>query len=144
DLYAKLSYPFAHLIMALVGIPFALQSPRGGRVIGIALCIGLGLTYFLAHSAAVALARTDLLPPIVAAWSAHVLSAPLGLSLFLRPGPYPPEISPASRPSDPRHSSGVSPRVGVTARSGSSAPGRGFAAASDRGASGGSSETPPK
>jgi LPS export ABC transporter permease LptF/LPS export ABC transporter permease LptG len=84
DLYSKLSYPFAHLIMALVGIPFALQSPRGGRVIGIALCLALGLGYFLVHSAAVALARADLLPPIVAAWSANVLFASLGLFLYLR------------------------------------------------------------
>jgi LPS export ABC transporter permease LptF/LPS export ABC transporter permease LptG len=84
DLYAKMSYPFAHLIMALVGIPFALQSPRGGRIIGIALCLALGLAYFLVHSAAVALARTEILPPLVAAWSANFLFATLGLFLFLR------------------------------------------------------------
>jgi LPS export ABC transporter permease LptF/LPS export ABC transporter permease LptG len=84
DLYAKMSYPFAHLIMALVGIPFALQSPRGGRIIGIALCLALGLAYFVVHSAAVALARTDVLPPIVAAWSANFLFASLGLFLYLR------------------------------------------------------------
>jgi len=84
DLYSKVAFPFAHPIMALVGIPFALQSPRGGRVIGIALCLGLGLSYFLVHSAAVALARTDILPPIVAAWSANFLFATLGLFLFLR------------------------------------------------------------
>jgi lipopolysaccharide export system permease protein len=84
DLYAKMSYPFAHLIMALVGIPFALQSPRGGRIIGIALCLALGLAYFVVHSAAVALARTEVLPPIVAAWSANFLFASLGLFLFLR------------------------------------------------------------
>ncbi len=84
DLYAKLSFPFAHIIMALVGIPFALQSPRGGRVIGIALCLGLGLGYFLVHSAAVTLAKTEILPPVVAAWSANVLFATLGLFFFLR------------------------------------------------------------
>jgi LPS export ABC transporter permease LptG/LPS export ABC transporter permease LptF len=84
DLYSKMSYPFAHLIMALVGIPFALQSPRGGRIIGIALCLALGLAYFLVHSAAVALARTEILPPLVAAWSANFLFASLGLFLFLR------------------------------------------------------------
>lgn len=84
DLYAKLSFPFAHLIMVLVGIPFALQSPRGGRLIGIALCLALGLAYFLVHSAAVALARTDILPPLAAAWSANFLFATLGLFLFLR------------------------------------------------------------
>ena len=84
DLYSKMSYPFAHLIMALVGIPFALQSPRGGRVIGIALCLALGLGYFLVHSAAVALARTEILPPLLAAWSANFLFATLGLFLYLR------------------------------------------------------------
>jgi lipopolysaccharide export system permease protein len=84
DLYAKLSFPFAHLIMTLVGIPFALQSPRAGRLIGIAVCLALGLGYFLVHSAALALARADILPPIVAAWSANVLFASLGFFLFLR------------------------------------------------------------
>ncbi len=84
DLYSKLAYPFAHVIMALVGIPFALQSPRGGRVMGIALCLALGLGYFLVHSAALALARTELLPPVVAAWTANVLFASLGLFFYLR------------------------------------------------------------
>jgi lipopolysaccharide export system permease protein len=84
DLYSKLAFPVAAPIMVLVGIPFALQSPRGGRVIGIALCLMLGLGYFVVHSAAVALARADLLPPIVAAWSANFLFATLGLFLFLR------------------------------------------------------------
>jgi LPS export ABC transporter permease LptF/LPS export ABC transporter permease LptG len=84
DLYSKMSYPFALLIMTLVGIPFALQSPRGGRLIGIALCLALGFGYFLVHSAAVALARTEILPPLIAAWSANFLFASLGLFLFLR------------------------------------------------------------
>jgi LPS export ABC transporter permease LptF/LPS export ABC transporter permease LptG len=84
DLYSKIAFPFAHPIMALVGIPFALQSPRGGRVIGIALCLALGLGYFIVHSAAVALARTEVLPPLVAAWSANALFATLGLFLYLR------------------------------------------------------------
>jgi LPS export ABC transporter permease LptF/LPS export ABC transporter permease LptG len=84
DLHSKIAFPFAHPIMALVGIPFALQSPRGGRVIGIALCLALGLGYFIVHSAAVALARAEILPPLVAAWSANALFATLGLYLYLR------------------------------------------------------------
>jgi lipopolysaccharide export system permease protein len=84
DLYSKLSYPFAHIIMALVGIPFALQSPRAGRLIGVAFCLALGLGYFFVHSAALSLARIDVLPPVVAAWSANALFAFLGLFLFLR------------------------------------------------------------
>lgn len=84
DLHSKIAYPFALLIMALVGIPFALQSPRGGRMIGIAICLVLGLGYFLVHSAGLALARNEILPPIVAAWVANALFATLGLFLFLR------------------------------------------------------------
>ncbi len=84
DLHSKIAFPMAHPIMVLVGIPFALQSPRGGRVIGIALCLALGLGYFIAHSAAVALARTEILPPLVAAWAANALFATLGLYLYLR------------------------------------------------------------
>jgi lipopolysaccharide export system permease protein len=84
DLYSKLAFPVAAPIMVLVGIPFALQSPRGGRVIGIALCLVLGFGYFVVHFLAVALARADLLPPIVAAWSANFLFGSLGLFLFLR------------------------------------------------------------
>ncbi|HEY7139204.1 MAG TPA: LPS export ABC transporter permease LptF [Methylomirabilota bacterium] len=84
DLQSKISFPLAHPIMVLVGIPFALTSPRGGRVIGIALCLALGLTYFIVHSAAVALARTEILPPLVAAWAANALFASLGLFLYLR------------------------------------------------------------
>ncbi|MBI3636169.1 MAG: LptF/LptG family permease, partial [Candidatus Rokubacteria bacterium] len=34
DLYSKLSSPLKNLIMVLVAIPFALQSPRGGRLYG--------------------------------------------------------------------------------------------------------------
>jgi lipopolysaccharide export system permease protein len=84
DLQSKIAFPLAHPIMVLVGIPFALQSPRGGRIIGIALCLTLGLAYFIVHSAAVALARTEILPPLVAAWSANALFATLGLYLYLR------------------------------------------------------------
>ena len=84
DLQSKISFPLAHPIMVLVGIPFALTSPRGGRVIGIALCLALGLGYFIVHSAAVALARAEILPPLVAAWSANALFATLGFFLYLR------------------------------------------------------------
>jgi lipopolysaccharide export system permease protein len=84
DLQSKLSFPLAHPIMVLVGIPFALTSPRGGRVIGIALCLALGLGYFIVHSAALALARAEILPPIIAAWAANALFATLGFFLYLR------------------------------------------------------------
>src|SRR6266850_207867 len=41
ELYSKLSFPLVNLVMVLVAIPFALQSPRGGRLFGIGLAIAI-------------------------------------------------------------------------------------------------------
>ncbi len=82
-LYSKLSFPLAHLIMALVAIPFALASPRsGGRAVGIAVAIVIAVGYWVVHSIALALAGADLLPPALAAWTANIIFAGLGTGLF--------------------------------------------------------------
>jgi len=84
DMYSKLSDPFKNLIMVLVAIPFALQSPRGGRVYGIALAIAIMAAYMVADYSARAFARADLLPPLLAAWTANIVFLGIGTSLFLR------------------------------------------------------------
>lgn len=84
QLYAKLSFPLVHVIMALVAIPFALQWPRGGRIVGIALAIALSMGYWVVNSLALSFAKADLLPPLLAAWTANIVFAGLGISLFLR------------------------------------------------------------
>ncbi len=84
DLYAKVSFPLMNVIMVLVAIPFALQAPRGGRLAGIGLAIGIMAGYLVVHNVAVAFARADLLPPVLAAWTANVIFAGLGVSLMLR------------------------------------------------------------
>jgi lipopolysaccharide export system permease protein len=84
QLYSKLSFPLIHVIMVLVAIPFALQWPRGGRTIGIALAIAISMGYWLVSSMALSFAKADLLPPLLAAWTANIVFAGLGISLFLR------------------------------------------------------------
>ena len=84
QLYSKLSFPLIHVIMVLVAIPFALQWPRGGRVIGIALAIAISIGYWLVSSLALSFAKADLLPPFLAAWTATIVFEGLGVSLFLR------------------------------------------------------------
>ena len=84
DMYAKLSDPLKNLIMVLVAIPFALQSPRGGRLYGIGLAIGIMAGYMVVDYSARAFARADLLPPLLAAWTANVIFLGIGASLFLR------------------------------------------------------------
>jgi lipopolysaccharide export system permease protein len=84
ELYAKLAFPLVNLIMVLVAIPFSLQSPRGGRLFGIALAIAIMAGYLVVHYVALAFARADLLPPLLAAWTANIIFLGLGTSLFLR------------------------------------------------------------
>jgi len=84
ELYAKLAFPLVNLIMVLVAIPFALQSPRSTRLFGIGLAIAIMVGYMVVHQAAVALARAELLPPMLAAWTANVIFLGLGLSLLAR------------------------------------------------------------
>jgi LPS export ABC transporter permease LptG len=83
-LYSKLSFPLVNLVMVLVAIPFALQSPRGGRLFGVGLAIAIMAGYLVVHYVALAFARADLLPPFLAAWTANVIFLGIAASLFLR------------------------------------------------------------
>jgi lipopolysaccharide export system permease protein len=84
ELYSKLSFPLVNLVMVLVAIPFSLQAPRGGRLLGIGLAIAIMAGYLVVHYVALAFARADLLPPLVAAWTANVIFMGVGVSLLLR------------------------------------------------------------
>jgi LPS export ABC transporter permease LptG len=83
ELYSKLSFPLVNLVMVLVAIPFSLQSPRGGRLFGVGLAIAIMAGYLVVHYVALAFARADLLPPLLAAWTANIIFLGLGASLFL-------------------------------------------------------------
>lgn len=85
QLYSKLSFPLVHVIMALVAIPFALSSPRsGGRAAGIGVALVIAVGYWMVDAVAVAFGRADLLPPVLAAWTANIIFAGLGTVLLLK------------------------------------------------------------
>lgn len=85
DLHAKVSYSFINIIMAILGIPFALMIGRsGGMALGIALSSGLGLSYWLFFSFCLSLGKGGMLHPFVAAWIANIIFGMLGIYLFLR------------------------------------------------------------
>ncbi|RQW89789.1 MAG: LPS export ABC transporter permease LptG [Geobacter sp.] len=76
QMYAKISMPFACLIMAFVGIPFSLRSGRSsGIALGIGLSIGIGFAYFIINAILISLGGTGVLPPLVAAWAANFIFA---------------------------------------------------------------------
>lgn len=84
DLYAKLSSPLENLIMVLIAIPFSLQSPRGGRLFGIGLAITIMGGYLVLDRTALAFSRAEMLPPLLAAWTANIIFLGIGASLFVR------------------------------------------------------------
>ncbi|MGH7308173.1 MAG: LPS export ABC transporter permease LptG [Candidatus Rokuibacteriota bacterium] len=83
-MYGKLSGPLESLIMILVAIPFALQAPRGGRLYGTGLAIAIMAGYLVVDRSARALGQAELLPPLLAAWTANVIFLGVGTALFLR------------------------------------------------------------
>jgi len=84
DMYAKISYAFITVIMALLGIPFALRTGRsGGMAFGITLSIVLGFVYWIFFAFCVSLGKSGALPPVLAAWTANITFGILGLYLFL-------------------------------------------------------------
>lgn len=82
DMHTKLAQPLVSIIMALLGIPFALQKSRNINLgLGITICIMIGMAFFVTQSTLIAFGYAEILPPILAAWSADVIF--LLLSIFL-------------------------------------------------------------
>lgn len=82
--HSRISLPFASLVMAFLGIPFAL---RGGRTSGIAVGIGvslaIGFAYFAANAVLLSFGQAGVLPPLVAAWAANLIFAAGGVWLSM-------------------------------------------------------------
>lgn len=83
-LHAKISLPFAAVVMTFLAIPFSLRDSRSGSMgIGIGLSIIIGFSYFVTNSLLISLGQAGALPPVLAAWSANMLFTAAGLWLTL-------------------------------------------------------------
>lgn len=74
DLYARFFSPFTNLIIVLLGIPFALKMKR--RATGLAsvgLSIIVAFLYFVFNAVAIALGKSGILAPLLAASLSHVI-----------------------------------------------------------------------
>ena len=84
DKEVKLSFPFAIMVMAVLGIPCSLRSPRAGSVTGgIALTLLIAAGFWVLLSMGISLGHGGRLPPILAAWGANGVSLSLGLWLLM-------------------------------------------------------------
>ncbi len=82
ELNKRFSYPFACLVLMLVGVPLGLSSQRGGKSTGFVLTILLVFVYYFFSSVGIAFASQGKLPPILGVWGANLLFAVAGLLLL--------------------------------------------------------------
>lgn len=84
QMHSRISLPFSSLIMACLGIPFALRGGRSsGIAVGIGMSLGIGFSYFFINAFVLSYGQTGVLPPLVAAWAANVIFAAAGVWLAM-------------------------------------------------------------
>lgn len=84
DMQARLAMPFACVIMAFLGIPFALKKGRGTNLaVGVALSVAIGISFHILQAMLLAFGYSSVIPPLVAAWSANLLFLLLGVWMLL-------------------------------------------------------------
>lgn len=84
DMQARLATPFASVIMAFLGIPFALQKKRGASLaMGITISVAIGITYHILQAILLAFGYSSVIPPVVAAWAPNILFGLFGVWLLL-------------------------------------------------------------
>jgi lipopolysaccharide export system permease protein len=84
QMHSRISLPFASLIMAFLGIPFALRGGRtSGIALGIAISLAVGFSYFIINSALLSFGQAGVLSPLISAWAANAIFAALGTWLTM-------------------------------------------------------------
>ncbi len=73
EYHRKFAIPSASLIFALIAAPLSLQAIRGGRFVGVGLCIVLLFVYYVTMSVARALGTTAVISPFLSAWAPNLL-----------------------------------------------------------------------
>jgi lipopolysaccharide export system permease protein len=84
DWYDKTAFPFVCLIMAALSVPFAIRiNPRfGGMALGLGVSIVAAFSYWIVHTAFIALGHGGYLPPMLAAYGANIVFG-LGAGILL-------------------------------------------------------------
>jgi len=82
ELNIRFSYPFACLVLMLIGVPLGLSSRRGGKSTGVVLTLLLVFAYYLLSNIGVAFAKSGKLSPALGVWAANLIFTAFGLLLL--------------------------------------------------------------
>ena len=83
-LQSKLARPLLLPVMALLALPFAFRIGRRGALAGVGVGLALGMVFLVASALFGKLGDVGALPPLLAAWSPHVLFSTAALYLLVR------------------------------------------------------------
>ncbi len=73
DMHVKFAFHFAAFVVALMGLKFGYRSERSFETArSVLIALAIGISYWFILNAGIALARRDVLPPIIGAWMANV------------------------------------------------------------------------
>lgn len=82
DYHSKFGFALAGLVMALLGIPFAVGRARsGGIMMNLGICLGLVFFYWILYNSSLTLGSHGQIPPLAAAWTPNLLMG--GFAFFL-------------------------------------------------------------
>jgi len=75
ELHQKFAYPFSNLVIVLIGLPFALMTKRRKALTftSMGIAIAVGFIYNVINAVSIALGKTGILPPVLAAWAANLI-----------------------------------------------------------------------
>ncbi len=82
ELNSRFSYPFACLVLMLIGVPLGLSSKRGGKSTGFVLTLLLVFAYYLISNLGVAFAKSGKISPFLGVWGANFIFAAFGAILL--------------------------------------------------------------
>ncbi len=82
EINRRFSYPFACLVLMLIGVPLGISSKRGGKSTGFVLTIALVFIYYTLSQIGIAFAKNGKLSPFLGVWGANFLFAIAGIFLL--------------------------------------------------------------
>ncbi len=84
QLQKKFAFPLITLIMAFLAVPFAMAQGRRGALTGVAVAIGVAVSYFVFSGLFEAMGNANQLPAALAAWAPDMIFALAGGYLLLK------------------------------------------------------------
>jgi lipopolysaccharide export system permease protein len=84
DLYMKISFPLANLIIVLFGCTLATSPRRSGLALSFAISLGISFVYYTFLRVGQSFGYSHRLPPLLAAWISNIVFGVMGIILLIK------------------------------------------------------------